>query len=51
MTWTLAHLYENFPLVGAFSLHQDVFLDVPPNIPIFYFFLCIPALALCIFTG
>lgn len=38
MTWLLAHLYENIPLMGAFSFHQDVFLDVQPNIPIFYFF-------------
>lgn len=39
MTWPLAHLYENIPLVGAFSFYQDVFLDVQPNIPILYFFL------------
>lgn len=31
VTWPITHLYENIPHVGAFSFHQDVFLDVQPK--------------------
>lgn len=31
VTWPFSHLYENIPHVGAFSFHQDVFLDVQPK--------------------